>query len=117
MPVYFKSQIQVGALLFDEAFTKVLAEYSNYSNVFSMKNAVELPKNTRINEHVIKQKENKQPRFGPIYSLRSVKLENLKTYIKTNLANSFIQLSKSSAEALIFFDKKLDRNLRLYMDY
>ena len=35
MPVHSKKQAQVGALLFNEASTKVLAEYSNYSNVFS----------------------------------------------------------------------------------
>ena len=50
---------QIRALLFDEAPTEVLAEYSNYSNVFSAENAVELPENTEINEHAIKLEEGK----------------------------------------------------------
>ena len=34
MPVHFEKQAQVGALLFNKAFTKVLVEYSDYNNVF-----------------------------------------------------------------------------------
>lgn len=40
-----------------------------------------------------------------------------KSYIKTNLANSFIWLSKSSAKAHIFFDWKPDASFYLYVDY
>ena len=64
----------------------------------------ELSKNTGINEHAIKLEENKQLSFGPIYSLGWMKLETLKTYIETNLANGFIRLSKFSAGAFILFD-------------
>ena len=117
MPVHSKKQAQVGALLFDKAFTKVPAEYSDYSNVFSTENATELPENTGINEHAIKLEEDKQPLFGPIYSLEPVELETLKTYIETNLANAFIWPSKSSARALIFFNRKPDGSLRLCVDY
>ena len=59
MPVYSKKQAQVGVLLFDKASTKVPAEYSDYSNVFSAENAAELLENTRINEHAIKLEEDK----------------------------------------------------------
>ena len=94
MPIYFKRQAQikaqVGALLFNKAPTEVPTEYSDYSNIFSAEHVAELPKNIRINEHAIKLKEGKQPPFGPIYSLGTVELETLKTYIKINLANSFI---------------------------
>ena len=51
---------------------------------------MELPEYIEINDYTIKLKEDKQPLFGPIYSLGPVKLETLKTYIKTNLVNSFI---------------------------
>ena len=108
---------QVGALLFDEAPTKVPAEYSDYSNVFSAENAAELPENTGMNEHAIKLEEGKQSPFGPIYSLGPVELETLKTYIETNLANGFIQPSKFPAGAPILFDRKLDGSLRLCVDY
>ena len=121
MPVHSEKQAQikahVGALLFNKAPIEVLAEYSNYSDVFSAEHVVELSENTRINEHAIKPKEGKQPPFGSIYSLRSVELETLKTYIKTNLANGFIQLFKSLAGAPILFDRKPDGNLCLFVDY
>ena len=88
MLMHFKNQAQikaqVGVLLFNKAFTKILVEYFNYSNVFSAENAAELPENTRINKHAIKLEEDKQPFFKPIYSLGSVKLKTLKTYIKIN---------------------------------
>ena len=70
-----------------------------------------------MNEHAIKLEEGKQPPFGPIYSLGPVELETLKTYIKTNLANVFIRLSKSLAGAPIFFDWKPSGSLCFCVDY
>ena len=104
-------------MLFDKAPTKIPVEYSDYSNVFSAKNIAELPENTGINKYIIKLEESKQLPFGPIYTLEPVELETLKTYIKTNLANGFIWLSKSFTKAFIFFNKKPDRSLRLCINY
>ena len=81
MPVYSKSQTQIEAqsgvqirvLLFDKAPSKILAKYSNYSNVFLVKNAVELLENTEIRKHAIELKEDKQILFRPIYSLELMK--------------------------------------------
>ena len=112
-----QSRAPVRALLFDKAPTKVPVEYSDYSDVFSVENIAELPENTGINEHTIKLEEDKQPLFGSIYNLGPMELEILKTYIKTNLANGFIRPSKSPTSAPILFDKKLDRNLRLCVNY
>ena len=112
-----QSGAQVGALLFDEAPTEVPAEYSDYSNVFLAENAAELLVNTRMNKHAIELEEGKQLPFGPIYSLGPVELQPLKTYIKTNLANGFIRLSKFPAGALIFLDRKPDGSLCLCVDY
>ena len=106
-----------GALIFNKAPTEVLAEYSDYSNVFSAENVAELPEHIGMNDHAIKLEKSKQPPFDPIYSLRPVKLETLKTYIETNLANGFILPSKSSVGAPILFDKKPDRSFRLCVDY
>ena len=121
MPVYFKRQAQikaqVRALIFNKTLTEVLADYSNYSNVFLAEYAAELSENIRINEYTIKLQEDKQPPFGPIYSLELVELETLKTYIKTNLANGFIWPSKSSARAPILLNRKPDRSLCFYVDY
>ena len=88
--MHSERQAQIEALLFGEAFTKVLAEYFNYSNMFSVENAAELLENTRMNKYAIKLEEDKKLPFRPIYNLRPIKLEILKTYIKTNLANGFI---------------------------
>ena len=117
MPVHSEKQAKVGALLFNEAPTEVLTEYSDYSDIFSAEYVAELPENTGMNEYAIELEEDKQPLFGLIYSLGSVELETLKTYIKINLANGFIRPSKSPAEAPILFDRKPDGSFRLCMDY
>ena len=117
MLVHSKNQAQIGGLLFTEAFTKVLMKYSIYNNVFSAENAAKLPKNSRMNEHTIELEEGKQPLFGPICSLEPIELKILKTYIKTNLANSFIRASKSPTKVPIFFDKKPNRSFHLYINY
>ena len=44
-------------------------------------------------------------------------LGTLKTYIETNIANGFIWSLKSPADASIFFVRKPDGSLRLYVDY
>ena len=79
-------------------------EYLNYNIVFSAENVVELSEHFGMNDHVIKLKEDNQLFFGPIYSLSLVKLETLKIYIETNLANGFIQPFKFSANISILFD-------------
>ena len=70
-----------------------------------------------MNKHAIELEEGKQLPFGPIYSLRPVELETLKTYIETNLANGFIRLFKSPARAPILFDKKPDGSFCFCVDY
>ena len=112
-----QSGAQVGALIFNKAFTEVPAEYSDYSDVLSAENAAELLENTGMNEYAIELEESKQQSFGPIYSLGPVELETLKTYIKTNLTNGFIRPSKSPTGAPILFDRKPNGSLRLCMDY
>ena len=52
-----------------------------------------------------------------MYSLGPVELETMKAYIKTNLANGFIRLSKLPAGAPILFDRTLNGFLQLCVDY
>ena len=54
MPVYFKRQAQVEALLFNKASTKILVKYSNYSNMFLVENTAKFSKNIKINKYTIK---------------------------------------------------------------
>ena len=92
-------------------------KYIDYTNIFSSNSAVELPKHTGINDHLIDQIDNKQPLYGPIYSLGAVELETPKTYIETNLANGFIRSFKSPAGTSILFIRKKDNSFWLYVDY
>ena len=71
----------------------------------------------KINNHTIKLVDDWQPLYGLVYSLGPMKLETLNAYIKNNLTNGFIRSSKFSVRAPIFFDKKPDKSLRLYVDY
>ena len=104
-------------MIAEEASTKVLAEYSDFADVFSPDLASELPEHTRINDHAIELVDGQQPPYGPIYSLGPVELETLKAYIETNLANGFIRPSKSLAGAPILFDRKSDGSLQLCINY
>ena len=95
----------------------VPTEYSDFTDVFSEKSANVLAKRIKANKHVIKLEEGKQPSYTPIYSLRPVEFKTLNTYIKTNLANGFIRVSKSPAGAPILFVCKPNGSFRLYVDY
>ena len=115
--VKIKNKAQFKALIFDEISIAVPVDYSNYSNVFSAENAAELLEHIGMNNNTIKPEKDKQPLFGPIYSLGTVELEILKTYIKTNLANDFIQTSNSLANTSILFNRKPDRSFHLCINY
>lgn len=85
---------------------EVLEKYGEYVDVFSQEVVTELLKYTGINNHLINLEKGKQPSYGPIYSVESVKLKTLKTYIKDNLKNSFIKPLRTFAGILILFVKK-----------
>ena len=108
---------RLAELQLEKAPTEILLEYADYSDVFLFDLVIELPENTGINENAIELVEGKQPPYGPIYSLNSIELEILKTYIETHLKTGFIRPSKSLADAPILFDEKPDGSLRLYVDY
>ena len=115
MPIHPSYQAQVAALMSEE--TGIPAKYSDFSDVCSSDTAAELPEHTGINDHPINLLDNKQPPYGPIYSLGPMKLETLKTYIKANLASGFIRPSKFPAGTLILFVRKKDGSFCLYIDY
>ena len=108
---------QVANLKVDKALTKVLSKYADFADIFSPKLAADIPEYMEINDHAIELVDDQQHSYGPIYSLDSIELERLKTYIENNLASGFIKPFKSPARALILFDKKPDNSLRLCMDY
>ena len=95
----------------------VPAKYLDFTDLFLKHSANVLSKHTKIDEHAIKLEDGKQPLYRLIYSLGLVKLETLKTYIKTNLANGFIQPSKFPVCGLILFICKSNGGLRLCINY
>ena len=110
-------EVQIATLIADKALVTIPAEYLDFEDVFSKKSAALLPEHTKINTHAIDLQKSKQLLYGPIYSLGPVELKTLKIYIETNLANSFICLSKSPTSALILFDKNSNRSLQLCVNY
>lgn len=78
-------------------------EYADFSDVFYKKSAAVLPNCSNISKHTMDLQPGKQPLYRPIYSLNSVTLKTLKTYIKANFANRFIRSSKSPTRESILF--------------
>ena len=115
--MYPSRKAQIAHLKADKAPTKVSSKYADFIDVFLLKLAIKLLKYTRINNYAIELVDNQQPLYDPIYSLRPVELEMLKTYIENNLASNFIRPCKSLMRVSIFFDKKLDGSLRLCKNF
>ena len=74
----------------DKTSTFILPKYTDFADVFSKDLAAELPEYTDIKDHAINLIKGQQPLYRLIYCLEPMELEILKTYIETNLANSFI---------------------------
>ena len=107
IPIYPFRQAQVASLMSKE--TGISAKYSDFSNIFSSDFPAKLLKHNRINDYPINLLDNKQPPYGPIYSLGLMELETLKTYIETNFVSGFIRPSNSSVGAQILFIQKKNR--------
>lgn len=90
------------ALLIPKKIT-IPTKYTGFAHIFSKKLAEILPEKISINKQSIKLVDGKLLPYMLIYSLVPIKLETLKTYIKTNLANGFIHSSKFSIRATIVF--------------
>ena len=104
------------ALLLVEQVT-VPAKYLDFGNMFLEESANIFPEQNGVDEHAIELEKGKQPPYKPIYSLRPVDLKTFKTYIKTNLSNSFINGLKSLANALILLVRKFNDSFRLCVNY
>ena len=70
--IHLFCQAQIASLNVEEV--TIPAEYSDYTDVFSSDSAAELPEHTGINDHPIDLVDDKQPPYGPIYSLGLVEL-------------------------------------------
>jgi hypothetical protein len=96
-------------------FEALPIRYKEYEDVFYFLNA-----NLLLQHHLydcaIDLQESIQPLFGPIYNLSQNKPATLQEYLDENLAKNFIQHSKSLAGTLIFFIKKKNGSLQIYVD-
>lgn len=115
--VYLLRQAEIAYLKVNKACIKVPSKYADFEKVFSSKLAANFSKYIKINNHAIELVGDQQPSYNRIYNLSLIELERLKIYIKNNLANSFIRSFKFPTGTLIVFDKKPDKNLRLYVNY
>lgn len=70
-----------------------------------------------INDPIIDLIEGKELFYGLIYSIELVQLKILKIYIKKNLANGFIRLSKSLTTITIFSIQTSYSNLHLCINH
>lgn len=111
MTIHLECEAQIALLKAEKALISVPAKYLDFTDIFSKKLVIVLSDYTKINTYTINLEKDKQPSYRPIYSLGWMELDTLKTYIKINLAKSFICLSKSSAGTPILFDQKPDRSL------
>lgn len=115
--MYLDHKVQIAIFIAVKSSVTILAKNLNFIDVFSKKTIMVILEYIKINTHIINLEKNKQSLYKPIYSPRLVKLETLKTNIKTNLTKSFIHFSKFLADTLILFIKKPDKNFWLCINY
>jgi hypothetical protein len=75
---------------------RIPVQYQEFVKVFTKKKVKTVPPNGQIDHPIDLEPDYKLP-YGRIYNLTELELKTLKAYIETNLANSFIQRSSSSA--------------------
>ena len=95
----------------------ITTKYLDFVDVFLGKSANVLLEQIRAKKHAIELEQGKQPPYRAIYNLGPIEFKTLKTYIKNNLANGLIKVSKSPIKALILFICKLNNSLYLCVDY
>ena len=83
-------RLQISGLIAKKTPTKIFDEYVDFADVFFSDLTSKLFDHIRINNNAIKLVDGQQLPYGPIYSLEPIKLEILKAYSETNLANKFI---------------------------
>lgn len=88
--IHLVLKVWIALLKIKKSTLTVSFEYSNFAGIFSKKLAAMLSKYTKIKIYTIDLEKDKQLSSRLIYNLGPVELKTLKTYIVTNLTNSFI---------------------------
>jgi hypothetical protein len=90
--------------------TIVLPEYHDYLKIFEKANTDKLPPHCP-SDHTILLRDGFKPPFGPLYSLSSAELQQVKSWLDENLSTGFICTFSSPATAPILFIKNGDGSL------
>lgn len=91
-------------------------EISDFSDVFSPKEAEKLPPH-RPSDHHIHLVEGKTPPFGPLYAMSRDELTALREWLSEELRKGFIRPSSSPVASPVLFVKKPGGGLRFCVDY
>jgi hypothetical protein len=97
-------------------WSSVLAEYHEFKDLFSKKEADELPPH-RASDHAIDLEPGTSPPWGHLNAISPVELETLRNYVDEYLEKGFIRPSHAPCGAPILFVKKADGSLRICVDY
>lgn len=92
------------------------AEFKDYADVFSPKEAERLPLH-RLYDHDIKLQDGKTLPFRPLYPMSREELKALKEWIEENLRKGFIRPSSSPAASPVLFVYKPGGGLCFCVDY
>lgn len=84
---------------------------------FFFNNIARLVNNNTINNYLTKLVNGQKLFYKPIYCLKLVKLEILKSYLKINFTNNFIKFFKFVASTSIIFIRKANNSFWLYVNY
>ena len=103
-------------LTYNPTLLKIPLGLRDLLRVFLGRRAYILSQNLEYN-YIINLEEGKMPPNLSIYNLSYKELKILQEYLNGLLKKGYIRPSKSPAGVLILFILKLDRTIRLYVDY
>ena len=95
--IYSFWKAEIIFLSIKKEFKSILVKYSDFINIFLIKFVTKLFKYLTINTYNFNLKIDKQIAYILFYSFKNIELKTFKTYIKSNLASSFIWSSRSLA--------------------
>ena len=91
-------------------------KYHEFADIFKVTEK-QLLSERDLHDHVIDLKLSQQPSFKKLYSMFSVKLNVLKTYLDDTMKADIIYKLISSAVSFVIFILKLNSSLQLIIDY
>ena len=96
--------------------TKLFPELHEFFELFFHQKTNKLPPHKPY-DHKIKFIKNKQPGYGPLYSMFQKKIQILKKFFNENLTKSFIKTSSFPTAVPVLFVKKPKKGFRLCVNY